>query len=60
MKKSEAIKIISDIIETVTYDNIAKKRAVTILEELEKAGMRPPGREWGNYFVSNSWEPENE
>jgi hypothetical protein len=42
MKRSEALKIIYDVICNITYENIAQKYSEKILTKLEKAGMTPP------------------
>lgn len=61
MKKSKAIKIISNIISEVTYKELAEKRAIRILDELEELGMLPPAErnpdDPGSYFY-HYWEPE--
>ncbi len=72
MRRSEALKIITDIISEVTYENLAEKRAERILTKLEEAGMLPPLNE-NNYhyedredtYICNAarscyfiWEPE--
>ncbi len=73
MRRSAALKIITDIVSEVTYENLAEKRAEKILDALEEAGVSPPkilipGRGdsmdcAGNIieyddFYDNEWEPE--
>lgn len=71
MNRSQAVKIISDIICEVTYKELAEKRAIRILDELEKVGMLPPKNFnkydpaptitlTGNldYSYIREWEPE--
>jgi hypothetical protein len=64
MKRSEALKLITDIISEVTYENLAEKRAEKVLSALEDAGMAAPSFSkrlscgcCSGYF-ENEWEPE--
>lgn len=66
VKRSEAIKLITDIISEVTYPELAKKRAKKVLDALEGAGMLPPSYTFNstvphpfNGDEINDWESEN-
>lgn len=75
MKRSEAVKLIKNVLCEVTYDNIAESRANTLLLYLLKAGFRPPSfmfsatgefTSWkeikDGYDIDGdfAWEPEDE
>lgn len=70
MKRSEMLNKIKEIISEVTYENIAKKKAIKILDTIEEMGMVPPviednvkvqELEDGNMFIEIwKWESEDE
>lgn len=64
MKRSEMITMLSGLLRNAELGGSYKKRAESILEFIEEAGMLPPpvgiGEEdqWGYLQYENEWEKE--
>lgn len=59
MKRSEMIKEIAKIFESVTYENVALKRAKMTMDIIEQKGMRPPYND-NEMVLDYGWESEED